>query len=177
MPCGCDCGEVRAGRLDGRFGEGRSEDPPEVEVLEMRGVGGSAVTLLPVDLVRVAMLGDGWGAYDSSPVCQHPRCHETWGLEGHHCVPRSRTGGPRRFVSVDGQVIRNVIWLCHVHHNDLTGMVGGHRGWLRYPEKDDGLSRRWWLWYCPSPTNRETPPALVSKTGQGWDPIGYVKES
>ena len=58
--------------------------------------------------------------------CYVPSCKRTPEPGSHHIEPRSRTGGPRSFVVVDGLVVPNTCRLCSVHHLAVTGGIGGH---------------------------------------------------
>lgn len=104
-------------------------------------------------------------------VCCHPHCEVRWGLETHHIVRRSDTGGPVRWVVIRGVVLLNERKVCPKHHLELTGGVGGHRGWIRYLEGEG------WVWYAPAPLGSPAPlaSAVVSKTGAVWLPVGALK--
>lgn len=60
--------------------------------------------------------------------------------------PRFKTGGPVRFVSIDGLVVDNLVGLCFDHHLAVTSDVGGHKAWVRW--EDDAAD--WgggWVWW------------------------------
>jgi hypothetical protein len=67
-------------------------------------------------------------AYDVNERCAAPGCGEL-SRHTHHMWARSYLiGQPKEWVQLpDGTVIGNRIGLCVRHHNDVTGMVGGHR--------------------------------------------------
>jgi len=102
-------------------------------------------------------------------VCAFPKCANRGGLEPHHVVRRSETGGPVDWVAINGVVLYNKRYLCHVHHAMVTGGVGGHRGWIRYLEGDG------WVWYAPAPAGAGAPGAVVDKVGALWVPVGPLK--
>ena len=113
------------------------------------------MTLLAVEDARLGWPGDDWPHdFDIPPGCMHPYCQQRWS-QRHHVVRRSATGGPRRFVSIDGLVVPNVVGLCDIHHDQLTGLVGGHRAAIVFPPAPEiarDLYRGWWVWYgAPAP--------------------------
>jgi hypothetical protein len=53
--------------------------------------------------------------------------------QNHHCWPRSYLRGqPVDWVYVEGETIPNTVGLCLTHHDWVTGVVGGHRGHIRW---------------------------------------------
>lgn len=52
-------------------------------------------------------------------VCRIPRCGRP-ATDPHHAVARGRTGGPLRYILLDGQLVPNLIGLCAFHHHRLT---------------------------------------------------------
>lgn len=114
------------------------------------------MTLRPAEDVRLSIPPqDCWIEYDIPPVCQVPGCQEPW-AHRHHIVRRTKTGGPQRWVAVDGVVLPNVMGICFRHHEQVTGMVGGHWARIGFPSIEEltgGLYRPWWVWYSrvPSP--------------------------
>jgi hypothetical protein len=75
----------------------------------------------------------------------------------HHIVRRSATAGPKRWISVDGLILPNVAGLCKLHHDQVTGGIGGHQAKIGFPSLEqlvDGLYRAWWLWYARLPAHR-----------------------
>lgn len=104
------------------------------------------MTLLPVEPARVKVADDySWCSGPELPRwCQVPTCGSSLGLETHHIYPRSRTGGPRDFITVDGLVRQNVCMLCKIHHDQATGLVGGHRAAIRLAEWE---GRECWVWF------------------------------
>ncbi len=109
-------------------------------------------------------------APDRSSVCQAPGCTERYSLQEHHIVPRSRTGGPLSYITVDGLVTVNVCMLCPDCHDKITGLVGGHKAAIR--RSNLGLTPGAWLWSTPQPHG---PPAFVSKLGVPWFIQGSLK--
>lgn len=73
-------------------------------------------------------------------LCCVPDCRSLWGLQRHHIIRRSATGGPLDYVTIDGVVVTNVARICSSHHDDLTSPVGGHRAAMAY---STGVG---WVW-------------------------------
>jgi 5-methylcytosine-specific restriction endonuclease McrA len=114
------------------------------------------MTLRPVEPIRLTIPPQDFPLpYDIPPQCQVPRCPRPWDHR-HHIVPRSRTTGPKRYVAVDQIVLPNVCGLCFQHHENVTGVVGGHFAKIRVPTQDEidlGLfTERCWLWYTRGPS-------------------------
>ena len=128
------------------------------------------MTLLPCPRIEIAVY-DGPLVVEpqDETVCAHPACGEGWGLERHHVVRRSETGGPERWVVVNGVILLNERWLCHIHHVMVTGEVGGHRGWIRY------LEGHGWVWYAPAPPGHAASGGVPDKLGCLWLPVGPLK--
>ncbi len=125
------------------------------------------MTLLPCaaqDIKPTVKLGP---EPEAEVVCAHPACANRGALEPHHVVRRTATGGPVRWVIVNGVVLLNVRMFCHVHHSMLTGEIGGHRAWIRY------LSGQGWVWYAPTPLAPAG--AVLDKLGAAWVPVGPLK--
>lgn len=102
------------------------------------------MTLMPVEEIRVGWLDPA----DEEPflselldVCGVLDCTESPEPGSHHIVPRSKTAGPRRLVTIDGLIVGNRVRLCHVHHVRVTGGIGGHSAKITW---DDD---RGWLWH------------------------------
>lgn len=127
------------------------------------------MTLLPYNGPVAAV--DPYGpAPEPELVCAHPACREHYLLEAHHVVRRSATGGPARWVALNGVVLLNVRMLCRKHHDQVTGQVGGHKGWIRY------LEGAGWAWYTPAPPGAAVSPgAVVDKVGGLWKLVGPLK--
>lgn len=103
--------------------------------------------------MRISIPPGEWVGYDLPPVCQVPDCEEVW-VHRHHIVRRSATGGPRRWVAVDGLVLPNLMGICYRHHQQVTGQWGGHFARVVFPLPEAieaGLYRAWWLWYARLP--------------------------
>lgn len=127
------------------------------------------MTLLPCAKREVAVFCGETVVLQEETVCCHPACGETWGLECHHVVRRSETGGPVRWVVINGVVLLNERRVCKSHHRELTGELGGHRAWIRYLEGDG------WVWYAPAPRGSLVPGGVVDKIGALWLPVGPLK--
>lgn len=52
-----------------------------------------------------------WATHNLDPICNHPGCHETEGLELDHIV-NWKAGGTH--------TTDNIQWLCRYHHNIKT---------------------------------------------------------
>lgn len=127
------------------------------------------MTLLAVEPVRLSLDPRRYVwcvTVELKPVCYAPGCAIHFGLHKHHIVRRSQTGGPLDYVTIDGLVTQNVVNLCRVHHEAVTGAVGGHSGWIRH------LAGLGWVWYSPAPSG--VPGAVTSKEGS-WVPVGFLK--
>ena len=73
--------------------------------------------------------------------CVAPGCPD-FARERHHMWPRSfLQGQPNEWVSVQGQVIPNVVGLCYHHHLQVTG-TKGHLAHIRWNE--DLKMLEWW---------------------------------
>src|SRR5205823_1010991 len=77
----------------------------------------------------------------SSDLCAVPGCVVRPQRGVHHIEPRSRTGGPREYVLIDGVNVPNLCKLCDEHHDAVTGGVGGHRAKIVW---SDHFA---WVWY------------------------------
>lgn len=61
----------------------------------------------------------GLPAFSWRGVCRVPGCRKA-ADEAHHIVPRGRTGGPLRYIVLDGQVVANLAGICAFHHLRIT---------------------------------------------------------
>lgn len=116
------------------------------------------MTLRPVEPARVTIDPRRYTwcpALERPSRCAVPGCPVTYRLEGHHVIPRSQTGGPLDYVTVDGVVLPNVVTLCREHHADVTGGLGGHRAAIRH--EPDGP----WVWF--------------TRDGEGWARVGPLR--
>jgi len=97
------------------------------------------VTLAPT--TEVGVRGEPGKAYELSERCSAPGCFLP-SAHGHHLFPRSYLRGqPYEWVRLpDGTVVGNRTGLCVMHHNAVTGEVGGHKAWIQF---DQGIF--WWL--------------------------------
>lgn len=77
---------------------------------------GASVDLGGVLLERAP---EGLTPYSWRGVCRIPGCRRP-ATDPHHIVPRGRTGGPLRYLLLDGQVVANIAGLCRRHHDKLT---------------------------------------------------------
>lgn len=103
--------------------------------------------------MRITVPHGDWIDYDPATVCQVPNCEEL-SMHPHHIVRRSATGGPKRWVAIDGLVLPNVMGICGRHHQEVTGQWGGHWAKVVFPLPEEiqaGLYRAWWLWYARLP--------------------------
>ncbi len=71
--------------------------------------------------------------YGLGGVCAVPTC-QSGDLQTHHIEPRSRTAGPKDFVIIDGVVAPNRCRLCALHHLQVTGGIGGHKGRISWEQ-------------------------------------------
>lgn len=133
------------------------------------------MTLLPAEPARVTIDPRRYSwcpplVLDS--VCYAPGCTEVWQIQRHHIVRRSNTGGPLDYITIGGLVVPNVCMLCRDHHDMVTGLVGGHRAWIRY-ETGEG-----WLWYRPTRSGVAAwgggarSGRILDKLGQEWVAVG-----
>lgn len=89
-------------------------------------------------------------AYKVGPRCSNPNCSKI-AEHGHHIVRRSQLVKDYDWISIDGYTIGNKTGLCAACHNDITGMVGGHKAAIRW-ETDD--RRFWWSLLGPEGLGR-----------------------
>lgn len=91
---------------------------------------GAAVTLAPSTLLgpRLTLIRDEdvLVVENLGERCAVPDCPDRPEPGAHHIEPRSRTGGPKLFVVIDGLVVPNRCRLCSRHHLAVTGGIGGH---------------------------------------------------
>lgn len=91
------------------------------------------MTLLPVEQVRIGKAPEDLPKYeleDFCAVCGYGAAH------AHHVVRRSYTAGPKDWILVDGEPVKNLIPLCFVHHQQVT------EGKTRIIFVDG-----WWAWH------------------------------
>lgn len=94
---------------------------------------------------------------------------------------RSATAGPKLYITIDGLVVPNIVGLCKLHHDQLTGLVGGHRAAIMFPPYEGleaGLYRAWWVWYATAPVLASGVPGmppLQLKSGTLLEPLDYLK--
>lgn len=102
------------------------------------------MTLLPHNNQDVKGIPkDEYPPYDISVLCCHPHCSKP-ATEGHHMWRRSFTIGPYDWVRLwDGTVVGNVVGLCMLHHNDITG----NRSKIIMQEDFDADSTGWYFAY------------------------------
>jgi hypothetical protein len=95
----------------------------------------------------VPMKDEDWVSYELQFLCAVPPCGAPPMIGVHHIEPRSRIGGPRAFVSIDGVVMPNTCRLCANHHRAVTGEVGGHKARIVWgPRFEDEGNGQWWIW-------------------------------
>ena len=98
------------------------------------------MTLLPSESWNVRRT-DGPKPQFTTDMCMIPGCPRL-AQSRHHIWRRSATAGPADWVTIDNQWVScNVIPVCNYHHDMLTGMVGGHRGWIKW---DPVHELTWW---------------------------------
>ena len=88
----------------------------------------------------------GLTPYSWRGVCRVPECRRP-ATDPHDIVPRGRTGGPLRYVLLDGQLVAIVAGLCARHHDRIT----------------TGVSMIHWLtprWHYSSPERPDPQPLL-----------------
>jgi hypothetical protein len=102
--------------------------------------GGGRITLAP--LVSPGIRGVEGKPAQLDRWCVAPACISL-AQQRHHLWPKSYLRGqPYEWVQVFDQVIPNSVGLCVRHHNEVTGLVGGHVAHIRW-NKDLGLFE-WW---------------------------------
>lgn len=97
------------------------------------------MTLPAVDSWTVKGL-KGLPEYKVGPRCSNPTCSRI-AEHGHHIVRRSALGGDYAWIELDEVVIANKTGLCADCHDDITGLVGGHKAAIRWEEKGRAF---WW---------------------------------
>jgi len=95
---------------------------PAVETWEVKGIIGPTFKV---------------GPYCSNPTCMRLAEH------AHHIVRRSQLAGDYHWVEINGKILGNLTGLCPGCHDQVTGVVGGHKAAIRYME-DDGVTGFWW---------------------------------
>lgn len=89
------------------------------------------MTLPPVDHWDVRGLKGP--EYKVGPRCANPHCGKI-AEHAHHMWRRSRIAGDFAWVDVAGYVVANKTGLCAGCHEDVTGVVGGHKAAIRMDE-------------------------------------------
>jgi hypothetical protein len=95
--------------------------------------GGAVVTLVPVRSHLTRGVEGKPARLDET--CAKPGCGKP-AKERHHLFAKSYLRGqPYEWVSLpDGTVVANSVGLCTEHHQDVTGMPGGHQSWIALEE-------------------------------------------
>lgn len=96
------------------------------------------MTLLPNDEWHEVEILRELGTYKANEICSVPGCSSP-AEHGHHIWRRSFTGAPTHWVRIGEHDVGNVTGLCAMHHDWVTGGIGGHRAWIRW----DG-QYEWW---------------------------------
>lgn len=89
--------------------------------------------------------------YKVGPYCSNPNCPNfadypdpihppTYRVDAHHLVRRSALGKAFDWIAIDGFVIGNKTALCHSCHDDVTGVLGGHKAAIRWIQGE--------FWWC-----------------------------
>lgn len=104
---------------------------------------------------------DKWVEYDLGTRCCVPGCNNPAQAGAHHIEPRSRTGGPVDYVTIDGLVRSNKCKLCSSHHRQVTGDTGGYRARIVWHE------RQWWWCERLVPREAVAPERLVAGKTKG----------
>ena len=84
--------------------------------------------------------GTGGPKYTVGPHCSNPSCGRI-AEHAHHIVRRSQLSGDYAWVELHGLIVGNLTGLCVQCHNDITGMVGGHKAAIRWSNADEKF---WW---------------------------------
>ena len=86
--------------------------------------------------------------YKVGPQCSNPNCSK-WAEHAHHIVRRSQLQKqPQDWIAIEGFVIGNKTGLCPGCHDDITGLVGGHKAAIRWIQGDF-----WWCLVNPTETD------------------------
>jgi len=95
--------------------------------------------------------------YKVGPYCSNPLCTKL-AEHAHHIVRRSQIQGDYYWVEIDGEiVIGNVTGLCPRCHDEITGVVGGHRAAIRWHiDPLDGTTGFWWCRIVTNPSGEVT---------------------
>jgi len=101
------------------------------------------VTLPAVDSWNVRGLAGP--AYKVGPRCSNPGCGK-FAEHAHHIVRRSQLVKDYDWIAIDGFVIANKTGLCPGCHDDITGVVGGHKAAIRWEADDEKF---WWCLLGP----------------------------
>lgn len=87
--------------------------------------------------------------YKVPPVCCAPGCSR-YADHAHHVWRRSFLKGDYAWVELPGHlIVGNLVPLCYQHHNDVTGMINGHKAKIVWPNFADGLAHLggfYWQW-------------------------------
>jgi hypothetical protein len=125
------------------------------------------VTLAPAFDSQISIPEQEWAEPEPSHYCANPRC-DRLGTQGHHIVRRSATGGPKRWIAIDGVVLLNEVRVCLWCHEDLNR----HAAWIRY------FTGEGWLWYAAAPAALAAGAAgsvQHPKSGRWFVPFGPLK--
>lgn len=103
------------------------------------------MTLLPLDSHDVT--GVDLPRYKVPPTCCAPGCNRL-SDHAHHVWRRSFLSGDFAWVKLpDGTITGNLVPLCWRHHNDVTGMIAGHKAKIVWNDGGNTISTGfWWLW-------------------------------
>jgi len=128
---------------------------------------------LPVAEIPVKAVKGG-PEFKVGPKCANPKCGKL-AEHAHHLVRRSALGGDYRWIEIEGRIVGNLTGLCAGCHDDVTGMVGGHKAAIRYHQ---GLF--WWSlvaesgpepsYYLVDPLDRQPPTPESLEAQQGVSP-------
>lgn len=70
-------------------------------------------------------------AYKVGPHCSNPNCGKI-AEHAHHIIRRSQLVKDYDWITIEGIVTGNKTGLCVACHNDVTGMIGGHKAAIRW---------------------------------------------
>jgi hypothetical protein len=82
-------------------------------------------------------------AYKVGPRCSNPTCGKL-ADHAHHIIRRSQLVKHYDWIAIDGLVIGNKTGLCASCHDDITGLIGGHKAAIRWIE-----GAFWWCLLRP----------------------------
>lgn len=83
-------------------------------------------------------------AYKVGPRCSNPTCRKI-AEHAHHIIRRSQIVKEYDWIAIEGTVIGNKTGLCASCHDDITGLIGGHKAAIRWIE-----SAFWWCLVTPT---------------------------